>query len=150
MRELDDAIRFPIGPAALYEAILEKGHGFERTRRVFTRTGELAYLMLSRASEPLRARIRESLALSFDPDTFRYKLILRLISSVEPDRGIGRKCGAAHLPHTKNIPLSIGWPRTSLQFSAFAFRTKTRSNISSLFSGCTFISTSGKCAERIG
>src|SRR6185369_7006022 len=37
---------FPVGPAALYEAILEKGEGFERTRRVFTRTGELAYLML--------------------------------------------------------------------------------------------------------
>ena len=32
---------FPIGPAALYEAILEKGDGFERTRRVFTRTEKL-------------------------------------------------------------------------------------------------------------
>src|ERR1700684_3298774 len=47
---------YPIGPAALYEAALEKGDGFERTRRVFTRTGEIAYLMLSRASEPLRTK----------------------------------------------------------------------------------------------
>jgi hypothetical protein len=91
---------FPIGPAALYEAILEKGHGFERTRRVFTRTGELAYLMLSRASEPLRARIRESLALSFDPDTSRNKLILRLISSVEPDRGTAK--GGSYLPYKEH------------------------------------------------
>jgi hypothetical protein len=78
---------FPIGPAALYEAILEKGEGFERTRRVFTRTGEMAYLMLTRASEPLRARIRERLAPSFDPNTSRNRLVMRLISSAEPDRG---------------------------------------------------------------
>lgn len=91
---------FPIGPAALYEAILEKGEGFERTRRVFTRTGELAYLMLSRASEPLRARIRESLAPSFEPNTARNKLVLRLISSPEPDRGDLK--GGTYLPYKKH------------------------------------------------
>ena len=91
---------FPIGPAALYEAILEKGEGFERTRRVFTRTGELAYLMLSRASEPLRARIRERLAPSFDPNTSRNKLVLRLISSPEPDRGDSK--GGTYLPYKKH------------------------------------------------
>ena len=88
---------YPIGPAALYEAILEKGDGFERTRRVFTRTGEVAYLMLSRASEPLRARIRNRLSPSFDPDTSRNRLVLRLISSPEPDRGETK--GGTYLPY---------------------------------------------------
>lgn len=88
---------FPVGPAGLYEALLEKGEGFERTRRVFTRTGELAYLMLSRASEPARKRIRDALTPSFDPATTRNKLLLRLISSTEPDRG-DRK-GGTYLPY---------------------------------------------------
>lgn len=91
---------FPIGPAALYEAILERGEGFERTRRVFTRTGEIAYLMLSRASEPLRDRIRAGLAPSFEPNTSRNKLILRLISSPEPDRGDQK--GGTYLPYKKH------------------------------------------------
>jgi hypothetical protein len=88
---------FPIGPAALYEAILEKGDGFERTSRVFTRTGELAYLMLSRASEPLRARIRERLSPSFEYGTSRNRLVMRLISSREPDRGDMK--GGTYLPY---------------------------------------------------
>ncbi len=88
---------FPVGPATLYEALLEKGEGFERTRRVFTRTGEVAYLMLSRAAEPLRQRIRESLALTFDPTTSRNKLALRLISTPEPDRGDQK--GGTYLPY---------------------------------------------------
>lgn len=88
---------FPIGPAALYEAILEKGEGFERTRRVFTRTGELAYLMLTRASEPLRTTIRERLAFLFDPNTSRNRLVMRLISSAEPDRGDIK--GGTYLPY---------------------------------------------------
>lgn len=88
---------FPIGPAALYEAIYEKGEGFEQTRRVFTRTGEIAYLMLSRASEPLRAKIRERLAPSFEPNTSRNQLVMRLISSEEPDRGEMK--GGTYLPY---------------------------------------------------
>lgn len=88
---------FPIGPAALYEALLEKGEGFERTRRVFTRTGELAYLMLTRASEPLRNQLREGLKPSFDTQTSRNKLVLRLLSSPEPDPG-DRK-GGTYLPY---------------------------------------------------
>jgi hypothetical protein len=88
---------YPIGPAALYEAILEKGDGFERTRRVFTRTGEIAYLMLSRASEPLRAKIRNRLAPSFDAATSRNRLVMRLISSPEPDRGEMK--GGTYLPY---------------------------------------------------
>ncbi|MBL8517290.1 MAG: hypothetical protein JNM76_10025 [Betaproteobacteria bacterium] len=88
---------FPIGPAALYEALLEKGDGFERTRRVFTRTGELCYLMLSRASEPLREQIRTRLAPSFSPETARNKLVMRLISTPEPDRGDSK--GGTYLPY---------------------------------------------------
>jgi hypothetical protein len=88
---------FPIGPAALYEALYEKRESFEQTRRVFTRTGEVAYLMLSRADELLRARIRERLAPSFEPGTSRNRLVLRLISSTEPDRGDMK--GGTYLPY---------------------------------------------------
>lgn len=88
---------FPIGPSALYEAVYEKGDGFEQTRRVFTRTGEIAYLMLSRASEPLRAKIRERLGPSFESNTSRNRLVMRLISSLEPDRGEMK--GGTYLPY---------------------------------------------------
>lgn len=91
---------FPVGPSALYEALGDKGETFELNRVIFTRTGELAYLMLSRASEPLRARIRESLAPTFDPNTARNKLVLRLISSQEPDRGSPK--GGTYLPYKKH------------------------------------------------
>jgi hypothetical protein len=67
---------------------------------VFTRTGELAYLMLSRASESLRAQIRERFAPSFEPHTSRNKLVLRLISSAEPDRGDLK--GGTYLPYKKH------------------------------------------------
>lgn len=88
---------FPIGPAAIYEAIFEKGEGFERTRRVFTRTGELAYLMLTRSSGSLRETIRERLAPTFAPDSARNRLIMRLISSKEPDPGDFK--GGTYLPY---------------------------------------------------
>jgi hypothetical protein len=88
---------FPIGPAALYEALYEKRDGFEQTRRVFTRTGEIAYLMLSRASEPLRAKIRERLTPCFEPNTSRNRLVMRLISSSEPD--LGEIKGGTYLPY---------------------------------------------------
>lgn len=88
---------FPIGPAALYEAILPKGDGFERTRRVFTRTGELAYLMLTRSSNPVRERIRQCLEPLFDAGTSRNKLLMRLISSSDPDRGDLK--GGTYLPY---------------------------------------------------
>jgi hypothetical protein len=88
---------FPIGPAALYEAIYEKGDGFEQTRRVFTRTGEIVYLMLSRASQAMRTKIRDRLAPSFEPNTSRNRLVMRLISSAEPDRGEMK--GGTYLPY---------------------------------------------------
>jgi hypothetical protein len=92
---------FPIGPAALYEAVYEKQEGgLEGTRRVFTRTGEIAYLMLTRASEPLRARIRDRLAPSFEYQTSRNRLLMSLMSSPEPDRGDMK--GGTYLPYKKH------------------------------------------------
>jgi hypothetical protein len=91
---------FPIGPAAIYEAIYEKGDGFQKTKRVFTRTGELAYLMLSRASEPLRIRIRERLTPSFEPHSSRNRLIMRLISLHDPDRGDPKS--GTYLPYKRH------------------------------------------------
>lgn len=91
---------FPVGPAALYEALGEKGDGFERNRVVFTRTGELAYLMLSRASEPLRDRIRELLAPSFSPTSPRNRLLMRIISQEIPDMGDSK--GGSYLPYKQH------------------------------------------------
>ena len=65
--------------------------------------------MLSRASESLRGRIRERLIPWFDPNTSRNKLVLRLISSPEPDRGDPK--GGTYLPY-KNTRPSIGWLKT--------------------------------------
>ena len=53
--------------------------------------------MLTRASEPLRAKIRERLSPSFDPKTSRNRLVMRLISSPEPDRGDMK--GGTYLPY---------------------------------------------------
>ena len=92
---------FPIGPAALYEALLVRESGdFERTRRVFTRTGEIAYLMLSRASDPLRSRLRAGLAPSFRSDGARNQLLMTLISTPEPDRGASK--GGTYLPYKQH------------------------------------------------
>jgi hypothetical protein len=90
---------FPIGPAALYEPMQEKkaGDGLEATRRVFTRTGELAYLMLTRSSADLRARIQRGLAPSLDPEGPRNKLLLRLLESPTPD--VSGDKGGTYLPY---------------------------------------------------
>ncbi|ELX11334.1 hypothetical protein Jab_2c34530 [Janthinobacterium sp. HH01] len=92
---------FPIGPAALYEALFEKkGGGLESTRRVFTRTGELAYLMLSRASEHVRSRLRKGLLPSLDPTESRNKLILRLLSGSKPELGPAKS--GTYLPYVEH------------------------------------------------
>jgi hypothetical protein len=91
---------FPIGPAALYEPMQEKktGDGLETTRRVFTRTGELAYLMLTRASAELRERIKRGLSPSLDPEGPRNKLLLRLLENPTPD--LGAEKGGTYLPYS--------------------------------------------------
>ncbi|MCC7643314.1 MULTISPECIES: hypothetical protein [unclassified Janthinobacterium] len=90
---------FPIGPAALYEPVYETpgADKLDFNRRVFTRTGELAYLMLTRASEPLRTRIKDGLEPSLKPDGARNKLLLRLLEDGVPD--LGNRKGGTYLPY---------------------------------------------------
>lgn len=89
---------FPIGPVALYEPSNER---LERDRVLFTRTGELAYLMLSRASESLRHSLAEKLSPLFDASTVRNKLLTSLLPSAEPEKASVK--GGTYLPY-KNHP----------------------------------------------
>lgn len=90
---------YPIGPAAFYDevSLRRDKSGFERTHVLFTRTGELAYLMLSRARHDLRGEIAASLATAFDPKSPKNKLLLHLMADDEPDTG-GEKSGT-YLPY---------------------------------------------------
>ena len=90
---------FPIGPAALYEPCNDKD--LARDRVLFTRTGELAYLMLTRASEPLRQSLAERLSPLFDENTSRNKLLSSLLPESCPDKGSEK--GGTYLPY-KNHP----------------------------------------------
>lgn len=85
---------FPIGPAALYEP---SETNFTRERNIFTRTGELAYLMISRAAEPLRNELKSRFSEFFAPNTSRNKLILNLLPSSQPKRDGTR--GNGYLPY---------------------------------------------------
>jgi hypothetical protein len=78
---------YPIGPAAFYDevSLARNNSGFERTHTLFTRTGELAYLMLSRANEQLRREIAEHLAAAFDAASPKNLLLCRLMSGNAPD-----------------------------------------------------------------
>jgi hypothetical protein len=86
---------FPIGPAALYEPCNDST--LARDRELFTRTGELAYLMLTRASEPLRHSLAEKFIPFFDPKTSRNNLVMSLLPGCEPDRGSEK--GGTYLPY---------------------------------------------------
>lgn len=88
---------FPIGPAALYEPSNER---LERDRVLFTRTGELAYLMLSRASEPLRISLAAKLSPLFDTGTTRNKLLTSLLPSAKPERASMK--GGTYLPYKRH------------------------------------------------
>lgn len=88
---------FPIGTAAYYDALTQKGEGFERDRSVFTRTGEIAYLMLTRSAEHLRLGIRQRFEALFSRDTDRNRLLMLLISSDTPDCGDPKS--GTYLPH---------------------------------------------------
>ncbi|MDD2338606.1 MAG: hypothetical protein PHD01_18775, partial [Geobacteraceae bacterium] len=85
---------FPIGPAALYEPSNER---LERDRLLFTRTGELAYLMLSRASESLRESLAEKLSPLFYSVTTRNKLLTSLLPTAEPESASMK--GGTYLPY---------------------------------------------------
>lgn len=88
---------FPIGPAALYEPGDLK---FVRDRNIFTRTGEIAYLMLTRASQNLRGELRKLLQRFLSESTSRNKLIRSLLPPSKPIRG-GTK-GATFLPYKEH------------------------------------------------
>ncbi len=88
---------YPIGPAALYD---ERDKNFNSTRNFFTRTGELAYLMISRASEELRKDIAEKLIQIFDPSAPKNILLLRLMSGETSD--MGEEKSDTYLPHLKH------------------------------------------------
>ena len=88
---------FPIGPAALYEPGDLK---FVRDRTIFTRTGEIAYLMLTRASENIREELRGLLQRFLSESTSRNKLIRSLFPPGKPSRG-GFK-GATFLPYKEH------------------------------------------------
>lgn len=88
---------FPIGPAALYEPGDLK---FDRDRTIFTRTGEIAYLMLTRASKNLREELRSLLERFLSESTSRNKLIRSLLPPGKPVRG-GVK-GATFLPYEEH------------------------------------------------
>lgn len=85
---------FPIGPAALYEPA---DLNFVRDRTIFTRTGEIAYLMLTRATAPLRDKLRNLLTDFLKDTTSRNKLLLSLSPKEKTSRG--KKKGGAFLPY---------------------------------------------------
>lgn len=90
---------FPIGPAAFYDEVSLRSDksGFTSSRVLFTRTGEIAYLMISRAGEELRKEISGHLARAFDPRSPKNTLLLRLMADGEPDTG-NQKSGT-YLPY---------------------------------------------------
>ena len=90
---------YPIGPAAFYDEVSLKSNklGFTSTHVLFTRTGELAYLMLSRARHDLRIQIADFLVAAFDPKSPRNQLLLHLMADDEPDSG-SEKSGT-YLPY---------------------------------------------------
>jgi hypothetical protein len=88
---------FPIGPAALFEPSDLK---FARDRTIFTRTGEIAYLMLTRASENLRKDLCSLLQHFLNESTARNKLIRSLLPPGTLSRGA--KKGATFLPYKEH------------------------------------------------
>lgn len=86
---------FPIGPAALYEP---SDLNFVRDRTIFTRSGEIGYLMLTRASAPLRDKLRKLLTDFLKETTSRNKLLQSLSPKEKTARG--EKKGGTFLPYT--------------------------------------------------
>ena len=85
---------FPIGPAALYEP---SELDFNRDRNTFTRTGEIAYLMVSRAAKELRAELKVLLEKLLDANTSRNRLIQSLMPAGSNTRGTQK--GGTYLPY---------------------------------------------------
>lgn len=87
---------YPMGPDALYIPTDDK---FGRNRILFTRTGEIAYLMLTRADKHLRDELKTLLEAKFNPDSQKNKLVASLL----PDRLVTESPkGGTHLPYKKH------------------------------------------------
>jgi hypothetical protein len=87
----------PIGPASYYD---ERDKNFNTTRVQFTRTGELAYLMLAR-SKKNKAAIKEALADAFRLDAPKNRLLCSLMKDEEPDLSDATKTGT-YLPYKEH------------------------------------------------
>jgi hypothetical protein len=87
----------PIGPAAYYD---ERDNKFNIGYTQFTRTGGLAYLMLSRSTK-FKAEIKAALEEAFDPAAQKNRLLCKLMRDEKPDLAEGDKPGA-YLPYKKH------------------------------------------------
>ncbi len=67
---------FPMGPSALYVPTDDK---FGRDRTLFTRSGEMVYLMLSRADQSIRDELSELLSHKLMPGTQKDNITLGLL-----------------------------------------------------------------------
>lgn len=79
-RKWSNQLLFPIGPDALYVPTDNK---FARARELFTRTGEIAYLLLTRADTKLLEALKPHFKKLFDPTTPKNKLLLSLTKADE-------------------------------------------------------------------
>lgn len=87
---------YPMGPDALY---IPTDPQFGRDRIFFTRTGEIAYLMLTRADKQLREELKKLLVKKFDPESQKNKLVASLLpESFTPEGPIG----GTYLPYKKH------------------------------------------------
>ena len=93
-RKWTNQLLFPIGPVALYEPCDER---LNRDRTLFTRTGEIAYLMMTRASVEIRKQLAENLSQLFDEKTPRNNLLASLLPESSPDEGSEK--GGTYLPY---------------------------------------------------
>lgn len=88
---------YPIGPAAYYD---ERDKDFNSTRTQFTRTGEIAYLMLAR-SNVFRAENKIALEKAFDPKEKKNELLCSLMHDKTPDISDSDKSGT-YLPYREH------------------------------------------------
>lgn len=87
---------YPMGPDALYIPTDDK---FGRVRVLFTRTGEITYLMLTRADKHLRDELKGLLAEKFSPDSQKNKLVASLLPESFTSEA---SLGGTYLPYKKH------------------------------------------------
>lgn len=85
---------YPIGPAAYYD---ERDKSFNSGRTQFTRTGEIAYLMLARSTK-YKSEIKTALEKAFDTEGSKNQLLCTLMHDKKPDLSDNDKTGT-YLPY---------------------------------------------------